>query len=85
MTTPRDPVPAAFSSLNLDPRLLSALTALGYEEPTPIQQQSIPPLLAGTRRPRAGRHRHRQDGRVRAPDPQRHRDRAGEGRPRPSR
>jgi ATP-dependent RNA helicase DeaD len=39
--------PPAFSSLDLDPRLLSALTALGYEEPTPIQQQAIPPLLEG--------------------------------------
>ena len=43
---PTAPTPT-FSSLNLDPRLLSALTALGYEEPTPIQQQSIPPLLEG--------------------------------------
>jgi len=39
--------PPAFASLSLDPRLLAALTALGYEEPTPIQQQSIPPLLEG--------------------------------------
>ena len=39
--------PSAFSSLELDPRLLSALTALGYEEPTPIQLQAIPPLLEG--------------------------------------
>jgi ATP-dependent RNA helicase DeaD len=39
--------PPAFSTLDLDPRLLSALTALGYEEPTPIQQQAIPPLLEG--------------------------------------
>jgi ATP-dependent RNA helicase DeaD len=39
--------PPAFSSLDLDPRLLSALAALGYEEPTPIQQQAIPPLLQG--------------------------------------
>jgi ATP-dependent RNA helicase DeaD len=45
MPTPKPP--AAFSSLELDPRLLTALTALGYEEPTPIQQQAIPPLLAG--------------------------------------
>ena len=37
----------AFSSLGLDPKLLSALTALGYEEPTPIQLQAIPPLLEG--------------------------------------
>ncbi len=37
----------AFSSLGLDARLLSALTALGYEEPTPIQEKAIPPLLEG--------------------------------------
>ncbi|HTR03820.1 MAG TPA: DEAD/DEAH box helicase [Thermoanaerobaculia bacterium] len=43
---PTAPTPT-FASLSLDPRLLSALTALGYEEPTPIQQQSIPPLLEG--------------------------------------
>ncbi len=41
------PSPSTFASLSLDPRLLSALTALGYEEPTPIQQQAIPPLLEG--------------------------------------
>ncbi len=40
-------VPPAFASLALDPRLLAALTALGYEEPTPIQQEAIPPLLEG--------------------------------------
>ncbi|MDX2183995.1 MAG: DEAD/DEAH box helicase [Gemmatimonadaceae bacterium] len=38
---------AGFAALALDPRVLSALTALGYEEPTPIQQAAIPPLLAG--------------------------------------
>ncbi|MEK6611223.1 MAG: DEAD/DEAH box helicase [Gemmatimonadota bacterium] len=38
---------AGFSSLGLDPRLLDALTALGYEEPTPIQRAAIPPLMAG--------------------------------------
>ena len=48
MTTPRVPAaPSAFASLSLDPRLLSALAALGYEEPTPIQEQAIPPLLEG--------------------------------------
>ncbi len=36
-----------FASLRLRPELLSALDALGYEEPTPIQRESIPPLLAG--------------------------------------
>ena len=61
--------PAAFSSLGLDPRLLTALTALGYEEPTPIQQQAIPPLLEGPRRPGPGGDRHRQDRRLRAADP----------------
>src|SRR5437588_5494532 len=36
-----------FASLGLDARLLAALTALGYEEPTPIQREAIPPLLHG--------------------------------------
>ena len=38
-------VEAGFASLGLDPRLLSALSALGYEEPTPVQRQAIPILL----------------------------------------
>ncbi len=37
---------AGFSSLGLDPRLLATLSALGYEEPTPIQRRAIPPLLS---------------------------------------
>jgi ATP-dependent RNA helicase DeaD len=36
-----------FSGLGLDVRVTAALTALGYEEPTPVQRASIPPLLAG--------------------------------------
>src|ERR1700675_1010267 len=36
-----------FTELNLAPPLLQALAACGYEEPTPIQAQTIPPLLAG--------------------------------------
>jgi ATP-dependent RNA helicase DeaD len=36
-----------FSALGLDPALAQALTALGYEEPTDIQREAIPPLLAG--------------------------------------
>ncbi len=36
-----------FAALGLDPRIVEALTALGYEEPTPIQQETIPPLIAG--------------------------------------
>ena len=37
-----------FAALGLDPRIVSALTSLGYEEPTPIQQETIPPRIAGT-------------------------------------
>jgi ATP-dependent RNA helicase DeaD len=40
-------VPAGFSGLGLDDRVVQALTALGYEEPTPVQREAIPPLLAG--------------------------------------
>ena len=36
-----------FAALGLDPRVLAALLALGYEEPTPIQSAAVPPLLAG--------------------------------------
>src|SRR5688572_10751100 len=36
-----------FASLGLDPELCAALATLGYEEPTPIQLEAIPPLLAG--------------------------------------
>lgn len=36
-----------FSNLNLIAPLLESLSKLGYEKPTPIQQQSIPPLLEG--------------------------------------
>jgi ATP-dependent RNA helicase DeaD len=36
-----------FEQLGLKPALVEALSALGYEEPTPIQRASLPPLLAG--------------------------------------
>ncbi|GGO31804.1 DEAD/DEAH box helicase [Microbispora bryophytorum] len=36
-----------FADLALGPELLKALTGLGYEEPTPIQREAIPPLLEG--------------------------------------
>src|SRR3954452_4269785 len=51
--TPRAAAPApleqspGFAALGLDPRLVDALAALGYEEPTPVQREAIPPLLAG--------------------------------------
>jgi ATP-dependent RNA helicase DeaD len=38
---------SSFAGLGLDERLVRALVALGYEEPTPIQAEAIPPLLAG--------------------------------------
>ena len=46
-TSSENSTDAGFSGLGLDPRLVSALAALGYEEPTPIQREAIPPLLAG--------------------------------------
>src|SRR5688572_11096731 len=36
-----------FAALGIAPELLTALAGLGYEEPTPIQREAIPPLLAG--------------------------------------
>ena len=36
-----------FSELNLDNRLLDAIDAMRFDECTPIQEQSIPPLLEG--------------------------------------
>jgi ATP-dependent RNA helicase DeaD len=36
-----------FTDLGLRSELLAALSELGYEEPTPIQREAIPPLLAG--------------------------------------
>ncbi len=36
-----------FTSLGLEAKLVETLQALGYEEPTPIQREAIPPLLEG--------------------------------------
>ncbi|GLY74901.1 DEAD/DEAH box helicase [Actinoallomurus iriomotensis] len=38
---------SSFADLGLGPELLNALSGLGYEEPTPIQREAIPPLLEG--------------------------------------
>ncbi|MCU0636138.1 MAG: DEAD/DEAH box helicase [Gemmatimonadaceae bacterium] len=52
-SSPELPEPSApgelpgFSALGLDPRLVEALDALGYEEPSPVQRSAIPPLLNG--------------------------------------
>ena len=42
-----DEKPSGFAALELDSRLLESLSDLGYEEPTPIQRESIPPLVEG--------------------------------------
>ncbi len=39
--------PIGFAALGLSEAILGTLTALGYEEPTPIQKEAIPPLLQG--------------------------------------
>ncbi len=44
MTTPEE---ASFADLGLRDELLATLDELGYEGPTPIQREAIPPLLAG--------------------------------------
>lgn len=36
-----------FAALGLHPNVLAAVTAVGYEEPSPIQAQAIPVILAG--------------------------------------
>jgi len=49
VAAPSDPVPSldGFAALGLRPELLAALDELGYEEPTPIQRETIPLLMAG--------------------------------------
>ena len=37
----------SFQSFSLDPRILAGVEALGYTQPTPIQERAIPPLLLG--------------------------------------
>jgi ATP-dependent RNA helicase DeaD len=40
-------VPSGFAALGLSDSLLGTLTALGYEEPTPVQREAIPLILDG--------------------------------------
>ncbi|MFD4788520.1 DEAD/DEAH box helicase [Streptomyces sp. NPDC058459] len=47
MTTKSSEGQVGFADLDLAPEIQRALSTLGYEEPTPIQQEAIPPLLAG--------------------------------------
>ncbi|MDQ3385161.1 MAG: DEAD/DEAH box helicase [Actinomycetota bacterium] len=48
-TTPgaSGPGDVTFGDLGLRPELLDVLVELGYEEPTPIQREAVPPVLAG--------------------------------------
>src|SRR5687768_9505049 len=48
MTPPETKEIDGFEELGLDARLLATLRGLGYEEPTDIQREAIPPLLAGS-------------------------------------
>jgi ATP-dependent RNA helicase DeaD len=47
VNTAPEPSADSFSALALRPEILEAVTALGYEEPTPIQREAIPVLLGG--------------------------------------
>ncbi len=40
-------LPSAFAELGLEAPILRALLAINYEEPTDIQREAIPPVLAG--------------------------------------
>jgi len=42
-----DPGRTGFAALDLAPPVLRAVEEIGYEQPSPIQSQSIPHLLAG--------------------------------------
>jgi ATP-dependent RNA helicase DeaD len=46
-TPPQDTPALGFDALGLSPSLVAAVTALGYEEATPIQREAIPVLLSG--------------------------------------
>ena len=46
-TIEKESATTGFGSLGLGDHLLSALTALGYEEPTPVQRETIPLMLEG--------------------------------------
>lgn len=44
---PESGEPVTFADLGLHPDLLSTLSALGYEEPTPIQAEAVPVVIKG--------------------------------------
>ena len=42
-----DPNQILFSSLDISPEVLQAVTDMGFISPSPIQAEAIPPILAG--------------------------------------
>ncbi len=46
-TTKQDTTGVTFKDLNLAPGILKVLEEIGYEKPTPIQEQAIPKILEG--------------------------------------
>ena len=46
-TPPKSKASAGFATLGLDDAIVAAVTSLGYEEPTPVQRETIPLLLEG--------------------------------------
>ncbi len=42
-----DTPPTGFASLGLSPEIVASVTTLGYEEPTPVQRETIPMMLSG--------------------------------------
>jgi len=47
VTPAAEPAPAEWGDLGLDPEILSAVQARGYEHPTPVQAQAVPMALEG--------------------------------------
>src|SRR5918999_6319975 len=47
MASNRSSPAGGFAALNLSETLVAAVTALGYEEPTPVQRETIPLLVSG--------------------------------------
>ena len=42
-----DTPPSGFASLGLASDIVATVTTLGYEEPTPVQRETIPMMLSG--------------------------------------
>ena len=47
ITKEEESLAVGFGALGLGDDILGALTALGYEEPTPVQRETIPLMLEG--------------------------------------